>query len=166
MLSFNFLHFTHLNIYQTQEGTVRAQLDDPHRGTPPSLSLLTSPFRPLQTVYRPILQIFHILPRSFQLLSRMRVAGAHPLMAPGWQTGCEGRRMYDLECIEIWERFARNYQLQHRRACTPSRAGYNPHSCGLKSVRWIRVGDGEFGEPWTRGCESRDWRQSAIIFAS
>ena len=166
MLSFNSLHFTHLNIYRTQEGTVRAQLDDPHRGTPPSLSLLTSRFRPLQTVHRPILQIFHILPRLFQLLSRMRVAGAHPLMAPGWQTGCEGRRMYYLERVEIRERFACDYQLQHRGACTPSRTGDNPRSSGLKGVRWRRVGDGEFREPWTRGCESGDWRRSTIIFAS
>ena len=154
MLSFNSLHFTHLNIHRTQEGTVRAQLDDPHSGTPPLLSPPITPFRPLQTVYRPILQIFYILPRSFQLFSGMHVAGTRPLMAPAWQTMCEGRRMYYLECVEIWERFARDYQLQHRGARTPNRIGQNSRSCGLKSVRWVRAGDGEFSEPWACSYES------------
>ena len=53
--------------------------------------------------------------------------------------------MDDLKCIEIWERLARINQVQR---CGAYGFGRD------RGAVWVRVGDGEFGEPWTRSHES------------
>ena len=62
--------------------------------------------------------------------------------------------MYDLECVEIWERSARIDQLQHCRTCISDRVRENSHSLTQRTMWvwawvWVRTEDGEFCELWT-----------------
>jgi len=53
--------------------------------------------------------------------------------------------VHNLESIEIWECFAYINQFRYCKACS--------FNCDWGAV-WVRVDDGEFGEPWARGHKS------------
>jgi len=65
--------------------------------------------------------------------------------------------MYDLECVEIWERFAHTDQFRYCRTCSFNRA----RQLSIW-VMWMRpavglgvgIEDDEFSESWTLGHKS------------
>ena len=64
--------------------------------------------------------------------------------------------MYDLECVEIWERFTCFDQFSHFGAYGFNHVGCHSHFnvCGAVRVWarvWVRVDDGELDESGTRG---------------
>lgn len=100
------LHFALLNLRRTLAGVITiTELDGPQRSPLPPLSL--------QTVYRPLLQIFHLLPQySFPLFQGD--TGVEIFTRPvavAYRGRWPDRKTHDLERVEIWERFARNDQL-------------------------------------------------------
>ena len=130
---------------------VCVQLDDPQRNLPPSLPLLTSNFLLLQTVYRQIFYAFHLGPQRLSPLfckSRATV----PQRVP---TRCQGikfpaNKVYNLDYIEVWEVFASIDKLYCCGACGSNDVKRNT-SFRDYGAFWVRVDEGEFGEPWTRG---------------
>ena len=109
------LHFIFLNLHRTLTGKAWAEPDDPQRGPLPLLSLQIPHSRLLQTLYRQALQIFRMFLRCpFPLFHGMSVAITPHPPAPAYQAGRDGGNTYDLECVEIWERFARSNQFQYR----------------------------------------------------
>ena len=110
-------HFKFLSLHGTQmeplETTVairrepvesRAQLDDPQFRSLPPFSLVMSPFRPLQTVYRPIFYTSRLLSQRLFSSFRARPQFTTPLKpapAPYWECG-EGI-VHNLECGKIFE---------------------------------------------------------------
>lgn len=110
MLTIKPLHPILLNLHRfgTLTGKERTKLDGPQRGLPP-LSLPTSNFRPLQAVHRPRLQIFHLLLQCwFPSFKGGPVTITALLSAPTYCMKWHDGKMYDLECVEICECFARN----------------------------------------------------------
>ena len=108
------LHLILFDLPRAMTGTAWAKHEDPHCDPLPLplLSLLKSRLRLLQTIYRPILHIFRLYPQDLFLLFRGIHATTTPSPpAPTEQGGWDGGTTYDLECVEIWERFARNNQF-------------------------------------------------------
>ena len=95
-------------------GTARAKHEDPQRDPLPLplLSLLKSRLLFLQTIYRPVPHVFRLFPHYLLLLFRGPHATTTPSPpAPTGQGNWDDGITYDLECVEIWERFARNNQF-------------------------------------------------------
>ena len=103
------LHLILLNLHGTRirTGTGRVQPDDPHRGPLPFLSNLTPHIRALQTVYRRIPHTVRLVLQRLFPLFLGRAVGAAPTHRARWL----GDKIQDLECVEIWEGFARNDQF-------------------------------------------------------
>ena len=81
---------------------VRAQLDNPHRDLPSSLSLPAHRPGLLQAVDRQIRHTFHLLPQRLAQLSRRRQDNPPPPV-----NSHIGDKIHDLDCIEIRQRSAR-----------------------------------------------------------
>ena len=98
-----------LNLPKIMTGMTRAESQDPQRDPFPLLSLPTSRLWLLQTLYRPIFQIFHLFPQCPLPLFRETHATTTPSPpAPTHQRSWDEGEMYDLERVEVWECFARN----------------------------------------------------------
>ena len=103
------LNLVLLNPRRTVTGSAWAKPEDPQRDPLPLLSLPTSRPRLLQTVYRPILQIFRLRPQCLFLLFRIiHATAASPPPAMTQQGSRDEERMYNLERVEVWETFTRN----------------------------------------------------------
>ena len=108
------LHFVLLDPRTAPMGRmIVTEFDDPQCDPLPPLSLQTSNFQLLQIVYCPLLQIFHVLPQNlFPLFHGKNLLGLWT--APATMTTRETwavRKTHNLECVEVWERFARNDQI-------------------------------------------------------
>ena len=115
-----------LNLRRPVTRTTYAKPEDPQCDPPLLLSLSTSRPRLLQTVYRPILHIFDLFPQYPFLLFR----GIHATTtSPPPARTCQGRwdegRIYDLECVEVWECLACNDKFRYHRTCYSSRVEQN-----------------------------------------
>ena len=132
-----------LNHRRTMTGTARVMLEDPQRDPFPFPSLPTPRLRLLQTVDRPILYIFCL--SSHHLFPLFRGVRATTTCPPPTKITekLDGGNTYDLECVEIWERFARNDQFR-----------YCPCRFDVLGVMVVMGNDGEFSEPWTRSHKS------------
>ena len=98
-----------LNLPKTMTGLARTESQDPQRDPFTLLSLPTSRLRLLQTLYRPILQIFHLfLQRPLPLFREIHATTTPSPPAPTHQRSWDEGEMYDLERVEVWECFARN----------------------------------------------------------
>ena len=92
-------------------------LDSPHRDSLPLISLQTSRFRPLETLYRPLPQIFHMLLEYFFPLfpKNNGVVEVFALdirrVAVAWLVRVWHDKTHDLESFEVLERFAYNDQF-------------------------------------------------------
>ena len=108
------LYLILLNLHRTMAGTAWAEHEYPQRSPLPLpfLFLSASHLRFRQTTYRPVLHILRLFPQYLFFLFRGIHATAAP--SPPAQThqgrGDDGNTC-DLECMEIWERFARNDQF-------------------------------------------------------
>ena len=105
-------------------GTTWAKHEDPQRNPLPLplLSLLKFRLWLLQTIHRPVLHIFRLFPRYLFLLFRVIHLTTTPFPpAPTFQVIWSNGIPYDLECVEIWERFARDNQFRHCGARPSSR---------------------------------------------
>ena len=88
-------------------GLARAEPEHPQHDPLPLLSLLTSHLRLLQTLYRPILQIFRFFSqRLFLLFRETHTTATSPPPALAHQGSWDEGEMYDLERVEVWESFA------------------------------------------------------------
>ena len=132
-----------LNHRRTMTGTARVMFEDPQRDPFPFPSLPTPRLRLLQTVDRPILYIFCL--SSHHLFPLFRGVRATTTCPPPTKITekLDGGNTYDLECVEIWERFARNDQFR-----------YCPCRFDVLGVMVVIGNDGEFSEPWTRSHKS------------
>ena len=75
-----------------------------------------------------------------------------PTLAP--QVRHDSGDTYDLECVEIRERLARNGKFRYCRVCTfPSRVKRNTRLSELDAMG-VREDDGKFSELRSRGHES------------
>ena len=120
------LNLVLLNLRRPVTWTTYAKPEDPQCDPLLLLSLSTSRPRLLQTVYRPILHIFNLFPQYPFLLFR----GIHATTAsPPPARTCQGRwnegRIYDLECVEVWECLACNDKFRYHRTCYSSRVEQN-----------------------------------------
>ena len=104
------LHLVLFNLHRTpiehRAKRVPGQLDDPQRSPLPFLSLQTPRFRALQTVHRPVLHTFHVFLQRLPPLHGRPGATTPRLPAPTCRGRREDGKIYDLERVEIWERFA------------------------------------------------------------
>ena len=86
-----------INFHGTITGATRTKTEDPQRNPLPLPSLWL-----LQTIYRPILQIFGLLPRRLFLLFRgMRATTTSSPPALTYQGRRDEGKTYDLECVEV-----------------------------------------------------------------
>ena len=164
-LCIKFLHPILIDLPRTITGTAWAKHEDPQCGPLPLAHLSLSPFRfRLQTIYRPVLHIFRLFPQYLFLLLRGIHATTTPSPpTPTDQVNWDGGNPYDLECVEIWERFACDNQVCHCRAYPPSRVDQSSRSCVLDII-FMMEDYGKFGEPWTRS--HKFWSRGSIFQSS
>ena len=129
---------------------VMAEFDDPQCDPSPPLSFQTSCFRLLQTVNRPVLQIFQVLLQY--LFPPLHRTNAVEICIRPSAIATRGRwgvgETHDLECIEIWEGFARNNQLRYCGAYPSGQVRErNSRVRFFKAGMWVRADNGEFDKP-------------------
>ena len=107
------LHLIFLNLRRIRiTGTARAKCGDHQCDPLPLLSLPASRHRLLQTIYRPVLHIFRLVPQHLLPYFRgTHTATTSPPPTPTLQGSWDDRNTYDLECVETWKRFACDDQL-------------------------------------------------------